>query len=102
MMNDPVSPSTVESNMTHNLYMTGRDTFNYQGNFYNVETDPDYSILHRQNAMTYYENIYSWLMVAKGFGTDEVLFYMVKATIDGGDTSWVELSPEFTETHFYF
>ena len=54
--------------------------------------------LFRQNAMTYYESIYSWLIVAKDFGTDIILFYLVKVI---GDEPWLQVSKKFAETQFY-
>jgi hypothetical protein len=99
--NEPVSPSTVESNMAHNLHMTGRNVFEHDGRTYHVETDPKMNILHRHNAMTYYEGVYSWLIVAKEFGTDTIMFYLVKATDSYEKMVWVQVSQEFAETQFY-
>jgi len=99
--NEPVSPSTVESNMAHNLHMTGRNVFEHEGRTYHVETDPRLHMLHRQNAMTYYEGIYSWLIAAKEFGTENILFYLVKATDNNGHMVWLQVSQEFAETQFY-
>ena len=99
--NEPVSPSTVESNMAYNLHMTGRNVFEHEGRTYHVETDPNLHMLHRQNAMTYYQGIYSWLIVAKEFGTENILFYLVKATDNNGHMVWLQVSQEFAETQFY-
>ena len=99
--NEPVSPSTVESNMAYNLHKTGRHVFEHHGHTYRVETDPELHMLHRQNAMTYYEGIYHWLVVAKEFGTEKILFYLVKAVDNNGHMVWLQVTQEFAETQFY-
>ena len=56
--------------------------------------------LHRCNAMTVYDGIYSWLICARKFGvpsSDEILFYLVKCVSVG----WVEVSPEIVESQLY-
>jgi hypothetical protein len=57
--------------------------------------------LHRQNAMTVYNGIYSWLICARKFeanpSSDEILFYLVKCVSDG----WIEVSPEIVESQLY-
>lgn len=100
--NEPVSPSTVESNMAYNLHMTGRNVFEHHGDTYKVETDPELHMLHRHNAMTCYHGIYSWLIVAKEFSSERTLFYLVKATNSEGHVVWVQVSQEFAETQFYY
>ena len=64
-----------------------------------VDCESDHSI-HRHNAMTVYDGIYSWLIVARKFGvspSDEILFYLVKCVSVG----WVEVSPEIVESQLY-
>jgi hypothetical protein len=56
--------------------------------------------LHRQNAMTEYNGIYSWLICARKFGenaSDEILFYLVKCVSVG----WIEVSPEIVESQLF-
>lgn len=98
----PPSPRTIEANMAYNLHKTGRNKFEVDGVVYEVETDPEEYFIHRMNAMTIYEPIYSWLIVAKEFTTEDVLFYLVKTRNENGHLSWVQLTSEFAETHFYF
>lgn len=64
-----------------------------------VDAASDHSI-HRHNAMTVYDGIYSWLICARKFGenaSDEILFYLVKCVSVG----WVEVSPEIVESQLY-
>ena len=100
--NEPISSSDVETNMSYNLHMTGRNVFEHNGCTYHVETDPEMYMIHRSNAMTYYEGIYNWLIVAKNFDTDNILFYLVKSTNSDGRMCWLEVSQEFAETQFYY
>ena len=63
-----------------------------------VDCECDYR-LHRCNAMTVYDEIYSWLIVARKFRSpsDEILFYLVKCVSVG----WIEVSPEIVESQLY-
>lgn len=64
-----------------------------------VDCESEHS-LHRQNAMTEYNGIYSWLICARKFGenaSDEILFYLVKCVSAG----WIEVSPEIVESQLY-
>jgi hypothetical protein len=81
--------------------MADRTVFEHEGHMYHVETDPEVYMLHRQNAMTYYESIYNWLIVARDFDTEKILFYLVKATDANGRMVWLQVSQEFAETRFY-
>ena len=94
---------TVESNVAYNLHMTGRNVFDYEGCTYQIETDPDVTLLHRHNAMTDYNYIYNWLILATSFGSDKKLFYLVKVIVDyggGGGMTWLQVSVDFVDSHF--
>ena len=91
---DIISPvcdnRTVESNVAYNLHMTGRNVFDYEGFTYQIETDPDVTLLHRHNAMTNYNYIYNWLILATSFGSDKKLFYLVK--VKNNPAGWARVS----------
>jgi hypothetical protein len=101
-VSDLPTAETIEANMSYNLHKTGRNRFEVDGVKYEVETDPGEHVLYRMNAMTIYETVYSWLLVAKDMSTDDVLFYLVKTKTDTKFPNWVQVTPEFAETHFYF
>ena len=50
--------------------------------------------LFRQNAMTDYEIIHSWLIAAKEVDTDNILFYLVRVI---GDVTWLQVSKELAD-----
>ena len=101
MTSEIPAPETIEANMAYNLHKTGRHKFEIDGVEYEVDTEPGASALYRMNAMTVYEDVYSWLMVAKDMSSYDILFYLVKIKPGTEYPYWMQITPEFAETQFY-
>ena len=101
-MSEIPAPATIEANMAYNLHKTGRHKFAIDGVEHEVDTESVASALYRMNAMTIYEDVYSWLMVAKNMSSYDILFYLVKIKPGTGYPRWMKITPEFAETQFYF
>ena len=58
--------------------VSGTVFINVDNKLFEVDDENDSHHLLSQNAMTYYEGIYNWLIVARDFNNDDKLFYLVK------------------------
>lgn len=88
----PVSPRTLEANMSYNLMKTGNNTVNVDNILWEIDVDSTETGLLRQNAMTVYEPLNNYLVLARGFQTMKKIFYLVK--VKGHQQGWVQISIE--------
>ena len=58
--------------------VSGKVFINVDNKLLEVDDENESQHLFRQNAMTYYEYIYNWLIVVRDFNNDDKLFYLVK------------------------
>lgn len=80
-----------------------RWVINHEGQKYIVETDPDSHVIFYKNVLVEeYQHINEWLIMAKEFGTDHILFFFVKVRNDAGHLSWLKVCREFAEARFYY
>ena len=74
----PVSPHTIEANMSYNLVKTGRNKVKVNNQEWEIDVDSDEAGLYRLNAMTYYMVLTPYLILAKDLTSHANLFYLVK------------------------
>jgi len=85
----PVSPRTIEANMSYNLVKTGNNFVKFENHLWEIDIDSPATGLFRQNAMTFYEPLNNYLVLARDF-TDKKIFFLVK--VKKHLTGWVQVS----------
>ena len=74
-----ISQQEIEDNMKHYLVKSGKAHVKVDNQLLEIEMDEAAPGLWRQNAMTLYETLTPYLIVAREFGNNEKrLFYLVK------------------------
>ena len=86
----PVSPRTIESNMSYNLYMTGNNMVKSENHLWEIDLDTPDTGLWRQNAMTTYEPLTPYLILARDFTNQNRLYFLVK--VKNHHSGWVNIS----------
>jgi len=81
----PVSPRTVDANMSYNLAMVKSEN-----HLWEIDLDSPDTGLWRQNAMTTYEPMTPYLVLARDFTTQEKLYFLVK--VKEHPNGWVKVS----------
>lgn len=69
---------TIESNMSYYLVKSGKTFIKDDNQLWEVDVDETTLGLFRQNAMTYYEELTPYLILARNVENHEQLFYLVK------------------------
>jgi len=85
----PVSPRTVEANMSYNLVKTGKNFVKADNHLWEIDVDSDDTGLFRQNAMTFYQSMTPYLVLARDFNTQERLFFLVK--VKNHPQNWLKI-----------
>lgn len=85
----PVSPRTVEANMSYNLVKTGKNFVKAYNHLWEIDVDSDDTGLFRQNAMTFYQSMTPYLVLARDFNTQERLFFLVK--VKNHPQNWLKI-----------
>jgi len=85
----PVSPRTVEANMSYNLVKTGKNFVKADNHLWEIDVDSDDTGLFRQNAMTFYQAMTPYLVLARDFNTQERLFFLVK--VKNHPQNWLKI-----------
>jgi hypothetical protein len=88
----PVSPRTVEANMSYNLVKTGKNMLKINNQMWEIDIDSQVTGLYRQNAMTYYQPLTHYLILARSVDNNNPLFYLVK--VKNHPDTWVQIDLE--------
>ena len=88
----PVSPRTVEANMSYNLVKTGNNFVKAENHLWEIDVDAKETGLYRQNAMTYYQPLTPYLVLAKSLDNNNPIFYLAK--VKNHLHIWVQIDVE--------
>jgi hypothetical protein len=69
---------TIEANMSYYLVRSGKVHVKENNQLWEVDVDSASTGLYRQNAMTYYEELTPYLILARNVENHDQLFYLVK------------------------
>jgi hypothetical protein len=86
----PVSPRTIEANMSYNLAKTGNNMVKSENHLWEIDLDSPDTGLWRQNAMTTYEPLTPYLILARDFTNQNRLYFLVK--VKNHRNGWVSIS----------
>lgn len=92
----PVSPRTVEANMSYNLVKTGNNFVKFENKIWEIDVDAEETGLYRQNAMTYYQPLTHYLVQALSVCNDNPIFYLVK--VKNHPQTWVQINLDQGDT----
>lgn len=73
-----VTSECVEENMSYYLVKSGKAHIKEDNQLWEVDVDSENVGLYRQNAMTFYEELTPYLLLARNVDSYDHLFYLVK------------------------
>ena len=79
----------IEANMGYYLVKSGRTHIKDHNKMWELDVDSQTTGLYRQNAMTYYEDLTPYLVLARNVENHHHLFYLAKCK--NHPTGWVQI-----------